>query len=158
VRTAQCRRLSPGPAGKRRVGAATDRSGSVEGPCKGRYGKYSRPGGNITGVSSAVEDYSRKQVELLTKIFPGLKGFAYLAHPDSPLFKRLLEHVESAAGRLRLRLLVQRARNYTELTGAMEGTARAGLRAIIAINRRTAAAIGVNLPQEIVLRADEVIE
>jgi hypothetical protein len=50
---------------------------------------------------------------------------------DSPLFKRLLEHVESAAGQLRLRLLVQRARNCTELTGAMEGTARAGLRAII---------------------------
>ena len=57
----------------------------------------SRPGGNITGLSSFADEIWAKRVELLMEAFPGIVRIAQLENPGNPLVPPLLEEVASAA-------------------------------------------------------------
>ena len=56
-----------------------------------------RPGGNITGMSSGVEDTAQKLVELLIVAVPKLKRIAVLTRSTNVAHPRLLQQIQAAA-------------------------------------------------------------
>ncbi|MCX7315054.1 MAG: ABC transporter substrate-binding protein [Alphaproteobacteria bacterium] len=61
-----------------------------------------RPGGNITGVSSATAETGAKNLELIREVFPSARKVAVLANAPDPFSKPLLEHIQAAAKILNL--------------------------------------------------------
>ena len=57
-----------------------------------------KPGGNVTGVSSAQEDISAKWLGLLREVVPRASQIGYLDDLNSPTVQILLKHIQ-AAGR-----------------------------------------------------------
>ena len=56
-----------------------------------------KPGGNVTGVSSAQEDFSAKLLGLLREVVPGASSlFAYLDDLDSPIARIHWKNIQGA--------------------------------------------------------------
>lgn len=64
----------------------------------GFVSSFSRPGGNITGVSNAIDDVSRKYLELLREAMPKLSRVVALVNPDNPNVENIFKQIQ-AAGR-----------------------------------------------------------
>ena len=56
-----------------------------------------RPGGNITGMSSGVEDTVQKLVEMLTVAVPKARRIAVIINPDNRIHAPLLLRIQAAA-------------------------------------------------------------
>ena len=63
----------------------------------------SRPGGNITGVSSLSVDVSPKRLELMHELLPTAAKLAVVANPTSPTANSQLQKLRSAAETLGVR-------------------------------------------------------
>jgi putative ABC transport system substrate-binding protein len=75
--------------------------GSVADPIgSGLISSLARPGGNVTGVSTAFSEIAAKWLELLREVVPGIERVGFLANPDNPGNRLLLKHVQAAAGAL----------------------------------------------------------
>lgn len=74
----------------------------------------SRPGGNLTGVSSLSVEVSRKRLEFLHEVRPDSKMFAFALNPTSPTSNSQLKNLESAATSLGLELAVLKASDEHE--------------------------------------------
>ena len=57
---------------------------------------FSRPGGNITGVSNAIDDVSRKYLELLREAMPKLSRVVALVNPDNPNVGNIFGQIQAA--------------------------------------------------------------
>jgi putative ABC transport system substrate-binding protein len=68
-----------------------------------------RPGGNLTGVSSLSVEVSRKRLEFMREVRPGVKRFAIAINPSSPTAESQLKNLEAAAHSLGVELLVLKA-------------------------------------------------
>jgi putative ABC transport system substrate-binding protein len=66
----------------------------------------SRPGGNLTGVSSLSVEVSRKRLEFLREVRPATKVFAVAINPTSPTSGSQLKNLQVAADALGLELVV----------------------------------------------------
>lgn len=66
----------------------------------------SRPGGNLTGVSSLSVEVSRKRLEFMREVRPGAKMFAVAINPTSPTSETQLKNLRTAASSLGLELIV----------------------------------------------------
>lgn len=64
----------------------------------GFVASFSRPGGNVTGVSNAIDDVSRKYLELLREAMPKLSRVVALMNPDNPNIENIFAQIQ-AAGR-----------------------------------------------------------
>lgn len=69
----------------------------------------SRPGGNLTGVSSLSVEVSRKRLEFMHEVRPDSKVFAFALNPTSPTSNSQLKNLETAATSLGLELAVLKA-------------------------------------------------
>jgi len=56
-----------------------------------------RPGGNVTGVSTAVSELGAKNLELLREVLPSARRVAALANADYPFNKSFIAHIQTAA-------------------------------------------------------------
>ncbi len=74
----------------------------------------SRPGGNLTGVSSLSVEVSRKRLELMHELRPNGKLFAFALNPTSPTSNSQLKNLEVAAISLGLKLAVLKASHEQE--------------------------------------------
>ena len=74
----------------------------------------SRPGGNITGVSSLSVDVSPKRLELMHELLPTAKKLAVIVNPTSPTANSQLQKLRSAAEILGVQLLVLNASTEKE--------------------------------------------
>ena len=64
----------------------------------GLVASLSRPGGNLTGVTSLNQELVAKRVELLHEVVPGTTSMALLINPTSPnLTKTAIEDAHAAA-------------------------------------------------------------
>ncbi len=150
----------------------------------GQVASLARPGGNITGLSSMARELGEKRIQLLKEVFPKLSHtVAVMWNPaqfgmrarfneaNSVAPKRLpaiYESVEFAdAGGLMAYgpdVLAQyrRAAAYVDkiFKGAKPGELpiEQPTRFELAINMKTAKALGIKIPQSILLQATRVIE
>jgi len=70
----------------------------------GLVASLARPGGNVTGSTTIVQELEGKRLELLKEVVPGLSRVAFLANPTNPLSSIVLKQTKLAASALRLRL------------------------------------------------------
>lgn len=61
-----------------------------------------RPGGNVTGTSSAVAEVAGKSIELIREVFPSIGRVAVLGNETDPFMKPYLAQIEQSARRVGL--------------------------------------------------------
>lgn len=77
----------------------------------------SRPGGNLTGVSSLSVEVSRKRLEFMREVRPGTNLFAIAVNPTSPTSDSQLKNLHAAASSLGLELIVMKTSTEQEFDG-----------------------------------------
>lgn len=83
----------------------------------GVVSSLSRPGGNLTGVSSLSVEVSRKRLEFMHEVRPGTKVFAVAVNPTSPTSNSQLKNLHTAATSLGLELVVLETSTEQEFDG-----------------------------------------
>jgi putative ABC transport system substrate-binding protein len=78
----------------------------------------SRPGGNLTGVTSLGVELGPKRLELLHELVPAASAFGLLINPTRSSADRELKDLQAAAGKLGLQLHVLHAAVERELDAA----------------------------------------
>jgi len=77
----------------------------------------SRPGGNLTGITSLGAEVGPKRLELLHEMVPTATNIAILSNPTNPLPEALSKGLQAAADTLRLQLHVLPADSARDLDG-----------------------------------------
>src|SRR5262249_3718268 len=63
----------------------------------GLVGRLSRPGGNITGISSLSVEVTPKRLEFLQELLPTASVFGFLINPTSPTAESQLRNLQAFA-------------------------------------------------------------
>jgi len=84
----------------------------------GLVASISRPGGNITGITSIGGELIAKRLEMLHQMVPAAKSIAILANPSNPISNALIAEAQTAARTLGIDLSVVNARSQDEITSA----------------------------------------
>jgi len=84
----------------------------------GLVASLNRPGGNVTGVSSLINELGSKRLGLLRELVPGITLIATLINPNFPDAESQLRDVEVAARALGLQHTVLRAGSEREIDTA----------------------------------------
>jgi putative ABC transport system substrate-binding protein len=80
----------------------------------GIVASLSRPGGNLTGVSSLSVEVSRKRLEFMSELLPAAKVFAVAFNPNSPTSGSQLRNLHAAADALGVQLRILSATTEQE--------------------------------------------
>jgi putative ABC transport system substrate-binding protein len=91
------------------------------------------PGGNITGLTTISSELGPKQLEMLSKMLPGLSRVAVLMNPTNPTSATGLKYVQAAAQGARVKVLPVGARNLQELEAAFSTMIKEKVGAVILI-------------------------
>jgi putative ABC transport system substrate-binding protein len=91
----------------------------------GLVASMARPGGNLTGLSALGPELSRKQLELLKEVVPGMTRVAVLWNAANPANASVWQETQAAARALGLLLHSQEVRGSQDLEGAFARTAQA---------------------------------
>ena len=84
----------------------------------------SRPGGNITGMSTLTTPLGAKGIELLKELLPRASVIAYLVNPSNPSGKLEMGEADAAADALGVRLRPVNASSLAELDKAFATLAK----------------------------------
>ena len=95
----------------------------------GVVSSLSRPGGNLTGVSSLSVEVSRKRLEFMREVRPDSKTFAVALNPTSPTSSTQLKNLQAAAETLGVELVVLKASTEQEFESALHRRASSRRRA-----------------------------
>jgi len=90
----------------------------------GLIASFARPGGNVTGMSSAGGELTAKQLELIKEVVPRLSRIAVLWNPTTALHVTLIKELEVAARTLRVRLHPVDVRTPQDLDNAFRAIAK----------------------------------
>lgn len=85
----------------------------------------SRPGGNLTGISSLSVEASPKRLEFMHELFPAARTFVAVANPTSPTAERQSRELRAAAQALGLDIEILSPRGEDELEAVLMGYAPA---------------------------------
>jgi putative tryptophan/tyrosine transport system substrate-binding protein len=91
---------------------------------RGIIASYSRPGGNITGLTFVSSDLNNKRLELLKRAVPKTSQVAILVNPANPVWNDYPRNMEAVAKTLGLRLYRVEARDLDELEAAFATMAK----------------------------------
>jgi putative ABC transport system substrate-binding protein len=94
---------------------------------------FSRPGGNVTGLTLQVPELSGKRLELLKEAAPKTTSVAVIWNASSPANTGFLRETEAAARLLGLQLQSIEVRSPADLDGAFKAVARARADALITL-------------------------
>ncbi len=84
----------------------------------------SRPGGNITGLTSIAQELEGKRLELLREVIPGVSHIAVLWNVASPVQAIQEKAVQAAAQVLRMKVLSLGVRTEKEIDAALAAIVR----------------------------------
>jgi putative ABC transport system substrate-binding protein len=98
---------------------------------EGFAASLSRPGGNITGLTTIVTEASAKQIELLRSVIPHLSRLAVLINPANPSDSLILEQVGGAAFSSGLKVSAVEATTAAEIEAGFVAMTRARAEAVI---------------------------
>jgi putative tryptophan/tyrosine transport system substrate-binding protein len=90
----------------------------------GLVASLSRPGGNITGLTTLSPDLDGKRLELVKEILPKITRVAYIWDPANSAGRVRFKGVQGAAESLAITLQSLEARNPKELESAFEAAIR----------------------------------
>jgi putative ABC transport system substrate-binding protein len=88
---------------------------------------FAHPGGNVTGLASQVEDYNAKVLELALEMIPNAKSLGILLNPEGDGARIYRRELQAAADKRKLDLYVAEARFPSEIEGAINALASAGV-------------------------------
>ncbi|MGH6892920.1 MAG: ABC transporter substrate-binding protein, partial [Dongiaceae bacterium] len=94
---------------------------------------YSRPGGNLTGITALSDVLSGKRLELLREAAPGTTQFAALANQGHPGVEVEFEATQTAARRLGISVKWLPVYKVADFDAAFDAIAREGSGALVAI-------------------------
>ena len=92
----------------------------------GVVGSLSRPGGNLTGVSSLSVGVTPKRLEFMHELLPTAAAFAVAVNPTSPTAKSQLRDLRAAADTLGVQLHVLYASTEQEFDAMIAAVPRLG--------------------------------
>jgi len=93
----------------------------------------SRPGGNVTGVSTITNELGPKQLEMVKSAFPQASSVGVLMNPTNKASAELRRSIESAGQKSGVRVLPLDARNQGELEKALATAAKERTSALIVL-------------------------
>jgi putative ABC transport system substrate-binding protein len=99
----------------------------------GLVASLAQPGGNITGLSMMVPEFSAKRLQLLKEAMPRVTRVAVLWNPLTPWHPRALEDIKRAAPSLSIELTSYAARNAEEITAVISVASRAHAEALYVV-------------------------
>lgn len=97
----------------------------------GYAASFSRPGGNVTGISFMSIELVGKRIELLKEILPRLARVAVIADPGHAGEHRELAASKAAAEQLGIRIDYYPVRNPAALDGALDSARASGAQALV---------------------------
>lgn len=100
----------------------------------GLVASLSRPGGNVTGVSSILSALVAKRLELLEQLVPKVTVIGVLVNPDYPDSDLQLRELQEAAGTIKQRILVERASTEGSIDTAFATLVQARVDALLVAN------------------------
>jgi putative ABC transport system substrate-binding protein len=92
----------------------------------------SRPGGNLTGVTSQASDIVAKWLQILTDLIPGNDRIAILMNPDTPFSRLALQELRAATNTEHL--AVYEARTADEVSSSVEAAVKAGAAGLLTLD------------------------
>jgi putative ABC transport system substrate-binding protein len=90
-----------------------------------------KPGGNVTGLTSSVNELGAKRMELLKALAPGITRVGALTNSDNPASVASWKVIEAAAPGLGLKAEAIDVRQPEELAQGLEAAAKNGVDALI---------------------------
>jgi putative ABC transport system substrate-binding protein len=99
----------------------------------GLAASLSRPGGNVTGLTTISAELSAKRLELLRELVPRATRLAVLWDPTNPTFAPLVRETEVVAKSLGVSLHVHAARTAEELDAAFATMVRERVAAVMVL-------------------------
>jgi ABC-type uncharacterized transport system substrate-binding protein len=109
------------------MGYSTDPIGS------GFVTSLARPGGNVTGLASSLDDIVPKQIELLASAVPGLSRVGLLVNPGNPNTPPVLKSAQASARQAGFVLVAVEAQTPSELEAALITLTKERVGAVIVI-------------------------
>ena len=97
----------------------------------GFVNSLSRPGGNLTGLSTSAADLGSKQIELLKSALPKCSRVAFLANPTNNASVTVRKVIATTAQEMKLQVLSLDAQNLQEIEGALAEAKQSGADAAI---------------------------
>src|ERR1700751_515113 len=94
----------------------------------------SRPGGNVTGVTSQASDVVGRRLQILDDLIPGNQIIAVLMNPDTPFSRLALQELQAAANPERERLAVFAARTADEVSSSVEAAIKGGAAGLLTLD------------------------
>jgi len=110
------------------MGISTDPVGG------GFAASLARPGGNVTGISSSLEDSSPKQLELLIAAVPNVSRLGLLVTSVSPAYATVLKRVQTSAQQARLTLVTADARSADDFPAAFAALSKGRVQALLVMS------------------------
>jgi putative ABC transport system substrate-binding protein len=92
----------------------------------GLVASLSRPGANVTGLTSQASEVVSKRLQILEELIPGNQIVAVLMNPDTPYSALALQELRAAANPVRQRLAVFEARTADQVAAGIEAAVKAG--------------------------------
>jgi len=97
----------------------------------GLVDSFSRPGGNITGVTLLTSLMEPKRLGLLRDLVPGVALIGVLINPDFPPAALQLQQIEEAARAIGQRIVITKASNDDALEAAFRSLMQEGAKALL---------------------------
>ena len=91
---------------------------SVDPVERGLVASFSRPGGNLTGMTSVSIELTPKRIELLTELVPQIRVIGLLVNPNNPTTERLVQDMLEAANAKGVQLRILKAGAESEIGAA----------------------------------------
>jgi putative ABC transport system substrate-binding protein len=97
----------------------------------GLVASFARPGGNITGMTTATAELAGKNLELVRETLPAVRRVGVIGNALDPFHKPFLEHVTSAARALDFEIRIKLAQGADDFAVAFAEIVKSDVQALM---------------------------